>query len=131
MNLVWATRGRSWGFRFLVDGGFEDPLSTYDLAFSGIEGEPTAYRRVGGLVALRFPDPAGRHDRAGRVIPHDIVVLPPSAADVRSVDDGLRLVWPRLAEAYDRVWDRAQPPSRADVRLALDHVAGAGSDDES
>ena len=34
MSLIWATRGRTWGFRFLRDGGFPDPLPVYDLAFS-------------------------------------------------------------------------------------------------
>ena len=26
MSLIWATRGRTWGFRFLLNGGFADPL---------------------------------------------------------------------------------------------------------
>lgn len=132
MNLLWATRGRSWGFRFLLDGGFDDPLSTYERAFAGFESQPTVCRRVGSHVALRFSDPSGRRDRAGRAIPHDVVVLPPLADDVRSVDDGLRLVWPRLAEAYARVWDQPQPPSRAEVRSAVDHpetARRAGSQD--
>ena len=37
MTLIWATRGRTWGFRFLRDGGLEDPLDTYEEAFAGIE----------------------------------------------------------------------------------------------
>ena len=120
MNLVWATRGLSWGFRFLLDGGLENPLSTYEHAFAGVGDDPTVCRRVGTHVALRFPDPSGRQDRSGRVIPHDIVVLPPLADDVRTIEDGLSIVWARIAEAYDRVWDQPRPPSRAEIRVDID-----------
>lgn len=116
MNLVWATRGRSWGFRFLLDGGYSDPLPVYERAFAGTEGESILCRRVNAHVALRFPDPRGRRDQAGRLIPHDIVVLPPLADDVRSVEDGRRLVWPLLADTFARVWELPGPPSPADIQ---------------
>jgi hypothetical protein len=117
MTLIWATRGRTWGFRFLRDGGFEEPLRVYDVAFSGVEDGPEVWRRVTGtrdlpeMVALRLPDPLGRHDRAGRVIPHYFVVLPPLADEVGSVEDGLRLVWPVVADQFERVWELSKPPS--------------------
>lgn len=120
MTVVWATRGRSWGFRFLLDAGLRDPLPTYDLAFEGTDGDQKLCRRVGDHVALRFPDPVGRKDQSGRVIPHDLVLLPPLANDVDSVTDGLRLVWPLLADAFAVVWDQGQPPSRASLRALLD-----------
>ncbi|SOC56446.1 hypothetical protein SAMN05421879_107188 [Ornithinimicrobium cerasi] len=105
MTLIWATRGRNWGFRFLRDGGLADPLPTYDGAFAGIGTGTSAYKRVGTTVAVRFPDPAGRKDSAGRVIPHDLVVLPPLSSDVHSVEDALQRVWPLLAEEFERTWD--------------------------
>lgn len=117
MSLIWATRGRSWGFRFLLDGGYSDPLPIYEDAFAGAEGEGTRCRRVATGVALRFPDPLGRCDEAGRVIPHDIVVQRPLADEVHSLDDGRRIVWPRLADAFARVWDLPRPPSQADIVL--------------
>ncbi|MBL0888304.1 hypothetical protein [Myceligenerans indicum] len=127
MSLIWATRGRSWGFRFLRDGGFTDPLPAYERAFAGIESEPTMYRRVGKQVALRFPDPKDRCDEAGRVIPHDIVVMSPLADDVRSVEDGQRIVWPLLAEAFARLWDLPRPPSASDLREAVDGDPSSGT----
>jgi hypothetical protein len=111
MSLIWATRGRTWGFKFLRDGGFPDPLPEYDKAFSGVEDEPEAWRRVAEAVALRFPDPLGRQDVAGRVIPHEFVVFGPLADGIDSVEDGLRLVWPLVADAFARVWDLPKPPS--------------------
>jgi hypothetical protein len=122
VNLVWATRGRSWGFRFLLDGGFADPLPLYDRAFGGTEGERTVCRRVGALVALRFPDPLERRDDAGRVIPHDVVLLPPQDEAISSVADGLQLVWPHLAGPFAQVWDLPQPPTPADILRALDEA---------
>jgi hypothetical protein len=115
-DLIWATRGWSWGFRFLLDGGLADPLFDYEELFGELQDETTGWRRAAGRIALRFPDPLGRSDAAGRVIPHDFVVLRASAADVESVEDGLRRVWPLVAETYARVWDTAVPPSAADLR---------------
>ena len=111
MNLIWATRGRIWGFRFLLNGGFSDPLAKYEEAFSGVGDEPEVVHRTGELVALRFPDPLSREDAAGRVIPHDFVVLGPLAEEITSVDDGLRLIWrrPEVADEFARVWDLPKP----------------------
>ncbi len=115
MSIIWATRGRSWGFRFLLNGGHHDPLPIYDLAFAGTEGESALCRRAGGYVALRFPDPLGRRDDAGRIIPHDIVVGPPLADEIDSIDDGQRHVWPELADTFARVWELPHPPSPTDI----------------
>lgn len=86
-------------------------------------------RRVGAQVALRFPDPERRHDDAGRIIPHDIVVQPPLADDIRSVEGGQQLVWPMLAAAFERLWDQPRPPSTADIKVAFtDDPGGLGTD---
>ena len=63
-------------------------------------------------MAVRFQDPEGRKDRSGRVIPHDLVVYGDFAADIHSVDDTLRLVWPQIAPVFDRVWAKPEGPSR-------------------
>lgn len=105
MRLIWATRGRTWGFRFLRDGGFTDPLPEYDAAFAGVKTGPSAYRRVGATVAVRFPDPSGRKDSAGRVIPHELVVFPPLSNQVDTVGDALDKVWPLVAAEYETAWD--------------------------
>ena len=109
MNLIWATRGRIWGFRFLKSGGVDDPLPVYDAAFSSLDG-PNFFHRVGKAVALRFSDPLMRRDRAGRVIPHDFVVFTPLADEIHSVEDGLEKVWPLVSDEYARVWELPTPP---------------------
>jgi hypothetical protein len=115
--LIWATRGRSWGFRFLLNGGLSDPLLVYERSFAGLEGEPTTYHRAGAKVALRFPDPLGRRDASGRVIPHEFVVSGDLADEIESVEDGLQRVWPLVAEVYAGAWDAERPPSAADFLL--------------
>lgn len=112
MSLMWATRGRDWGFRFLLNGGFEDPLPIYDRAFSGVEGEQETYCRVGDTVALRLPDPLGRKDAAGRIIPHDFVIFGPLADEIHSVEDGRAVVWPMVRGKFSRIWRRPTPPAR-------------------
>lgn len=111
MNLIWATRGRNWGFRFLRDGDFGDPLPEYDKVFAGFEGESEMWRRVSEKVALRFKDPLGREDLAGRVISHDFVVFPPLADGIDSVEDGRKDVWPLVADEFAQVWSLPKPPS--------------------
>lgn len=117
-KLIWATRGRSWGFRFLLDGGLQDPLPEYERCFAGLEDESLAWGRVHGKLALRFPDPEGRRDASGRVIPHEFVV-DREANDIESAEAGRQWVWPLVAEAYARVWDAERPPSRADLHLPV------------
>lgn len=117
--IIWATCGRRWGFRFLLDGGEVDPLPTYERAFAGAEGEATLFRRTSVGVALRLPDPEGRRDAAGRVIPHDLVVRAPLADDLRSAADGQRLFERLLADAYARMVDEPAPPTRDDVDRAF------------
>lgn len=116
MNFIWATRGRTWGYRFLRSRGLEDPLPVYDDAFSGIENELEVCRRLGNKVALRFPDPMGRKDAAGRVIPHEFVAFGSLAEGVESVEDGLRLVWPLVADEFARIWEWPNPPSAGEWR---------------
>jgi hypothetical protein len=52
-----------------------------------------------------------RQDVAGRVIPHEFVAFGPLADEVDSVEDGLRLVWPLVADEFDRLWKLSKPPS--------------------
>lgn len=82
----------------------------YDEVFSGSDDERELCRRVGEKLALRFPDPEGREDQFGRIIPHDFVVFEPLTSEIRSVEAGLRLVWPLVAEEFARVWLQPQPP---------------------
>lgn len=109
MKLIWATRGRTWGFRFLLDGGFADPLIVRDQVFAGLEDDPEVWRRVGDSIALRFPDPEGRRDASGRVIPHEFVIVGPETREIHSLADGRALAWPQVASMFDRIWRREEP----------------------
>ena len=116
MRLIWATRGRTWGFRFLDRGGFADPLATYDEAFAGLEGERTICRRQSEKLVVRFPDPEGRTDSAGRAISHDFVLLaPPEDVDrIDSVNAAVREIWPVVAARYEQVWRQTDAPNDPD-----------------
>ena len=120
VSLIWATRGRSWGFRFLLFGGYSDPLSTYERAFGGVEDDVEVCQRADERVALRFPDPLDRKDAAGRIIPHDFVVWGPLADSIHSVEDGIQRVWPLVADVYARVWMNEKAPAAKEIQLAID-----------
>lgn len=107
MSFIWATRGKRWGFRFLCDGGQADPLPAYDDAFADADDALNVCRRAGHAVALRFADPLGRRDAAGRVIPHEFVLFGALASRVGSVEEGVEVVWPLVEERYAEEWDRS------------------------
>lgn len=119
VGLIWATRGRTWGFRFLLDGGVPNPLALYESAFVGAEHETALFRRSDSRVTLRLPDPLGRTDSARRLIPHDFVIMGPRATTIGSIDDGFREIWPVVAGAYADVWQGKAPPSIASVQSAI------------
>lgn len=125
-RLIWATRGRSWGFRFMLDAGLSDPLPEYERAFGELRDGPTAWLRVAGRVAFRFPDPLGRRDSAGRVIPHEFIVFGDLGSAIDSVESGVREIWPVVSDTYSRFWDAEHPPSDADVSDSL-HLRSSGS----
>lgn len=107
MRLIWLTRGKNWGFRFLRDGGMEDPLPTYEEAFLGTSNDNEDFRTGKHGIALRFPDPEGRKDRSGRVILHNFVILDTPRETIESLEDGVRQVWPLVEQEYRDLWDSA------------------------
>jgi len=116
VRIIWATRGRSWGFRFLRRGGFVDPLPAYSAAFAEFEGAREVCNHVGDVTSLRFEDPLRRTDRAGRVIPHDFVIFDKVANDIHSVREGIDLVWHLVEEEYACDYGLPAPMAEPDVR---------------
>lgn len=116
MRLIWATRGRTWGFRFLDDGGFADPLVVYDRFFMDAGDAPEVWRAnaPGDPIALRFPDPLGRCDEAGRAIPHEFVAFLTSDAWADSFDECRSKIWAQVEGRFAEVWDGPDPFSTAD-----------------
>lgn len=110
MSLIWATRGRTWGFRFVRNAEMVDPLPVYEVAFSGIEDEPEVCRRRDATVALRFIDPCGRKDQSGRVILHEFVITGDTTEGLNSTEDGLQRIWPLVAGEFERIYDLHRPP---------------------
>ncbi|ROS46166.1 hypothetical protein [Curtobacterium sp. PhB78] len=100
MNLIWATRGRTWGFRFLRTGGLTNPLEVYEAAFVGSDGAPFVFTQRAETLAVRFPDPEQRKDRAGRVIPHEFVVLAPDHLRLSDCESARAELWHAVEKEY-------------------------------
>lgn len=107
-SYIWATRGRLWGFRFLRDGGFADPLPIYEAAFAGIADQREVAKRVGEAIVLRFQDPEGRQDHARRVISHDFVIRTMGTGELPAIAGAARIAWESVSAEYDRIWDAAR-----------------------
>lgn len=110
MSLIWATRGRTWGFRFLRNASVADPLPVFEAAFYGIEDDPEVWRRLGQTVAIRIRDPEGRKDQSGRIILHEFVIEGDMTAGLNSTQDGRDKIWPLVAGEYGRIYNSSGPP---------------------
>jgi len=104
LRYIWATRGRDWGFRFLRNGGLQDPLSTYERAISPLGEERNAFQQTDEFIVVRFDDPDRRSDAAGRLIPHEFVLFHQAADSQPSFDDVRRLAWNEVSEYYNSIW---------------------------
>jgi len=93
----------------LRTGGAANALELYENAFRGMEGSSEMLQSYGVTWAVRFLDPEERRDRAGRVIPHEFVVLDGDQYfdDVAAARAEL---WPRVADHYATIWDRREGP---------------------
>ena len=109
MSILWATRGLHWGFRFLLDGDSNSPLATYRQAFGRSHARRELCDVYEAYTAVRFEDPMGRTDDAGRIIPHDFVLEGDMAKGVTSVGAALEIIWPLVAQRYAAIWDQDDP----------------------
>ncbi|WP_220483929.1 hypothetical protein [Microlunatus kandeliicorticis] len=82
----------------------------YEAAFNRFEDDLEVCEREHDVTALRFLDPAGRRDAAGRPIPHDFVLFDDLAKQVMSVDEGVARVWPLVRADYSSRWDGPASP---------------------
>lgn len=108
-SYIWATRGREWGFRFLRDGGYADPLPVYETAFDGVAEQRTVIRRVGDVLVIRFLDPEGREDHARRPISHDFVVRATASSPLPDMTVAARVAWESVADEYAGMWNAEAP----------------------
>lgn len=109
LGIVHSSRGRNVGFTFPQRGGLTDPLSEHGKVNWTSSGE--MFQRYGNRsekVAARFLDPEGRLDRAGRIIPHEVMLPEALAKDVHDVDGVRKKVWPLIKDTYDALY-KAEP----------------------
>ena len=99
-DIIHATRGKDYGFRFIKKGGLPDPLQAYESAFSERPDAGLFNRLDDGRIALSFMDPQGRRDHAGRVIPHEVIIPKSMSGDIKDHADAVAKVWPELEKTY-------------------------------
>lgn len=107
-GVLHATRGRNKGFSFYDKGGLTEPLREYTSVFGENSEGGDLFKRVGEnneKVGIRFMDPEGRKDRAGRVIPHEVILPAPLAKDVKTLDEAIAKVWPMIKDAVESKYD--------------------------
>lgn len=109
MSLLWATRGRAWGFRILRCTFPGDPLRTYTPALRALGDAPEGFHADAGTVTLRILDPEGRTDRSGRPIPHEFVADGADADGIDGAEAARERLWPLVTVDYAAIWDRPSP----------------------
>ena len=110
-SVIYSSRGKNKGFRFLEDGGTKTVLSEWEKAFGADGGEAGShgdfFKKYEGKIAAQFMDPKGRRDAAGRLIPHSIILPPTMTEGVNSIEDVKTKVWPTLEKTYDAFWEES------------------------
>jgi hypothetical protein len=113
-HILWSTRGLDWGFSLVLVPKLkcQDWLRVRDAIFGGSSNDGDFFKRDSiGLcgsreeyAAVRFLDPKGRKDRAGRVIPHEFVIFGPSS---NPFNDGATLkeaAWKQAESCYKEIF---------------------------
>lgn len=106
-GIIHATRGKNRGFSFRQSGGLIDPLPELTIHDDG-NSAPPSFSRYGDRnekVFGFFLDPEGRKDRAGRVIPHTVILPEHLSAGVHNAEDLQRVAWPLIKDDFDKFYD--------------------------
>lgn len=106
-DVIHATRGKNQGFQFRKNGGLSDPFVEWSKNDSGHGAGPSflRYGDKGEKVIGTYLDPLGRKDRAGRVIPHSVILPKHLADNVHNADDLIRVSWPLIKDDFDKFYD--------------------------
>jgi hypothetical protein len=118
-SLLWSTRGRSWGFRFLhlPEGRLagEDWDAVYQRVFANNDHVPARFRgsmrmrdgRAVAYVAARFfDDKEVWKDAAGRTVPHEmLLVVETDEAEAIAATDWPATLMDHVRDTYKGVFD--------------------------
>lgn len=104
-SVLHASRAKNTGFKVLKDGSTMSPLSAVSKVFGEEDPKVGTFKRTAdGLVGVVFNDPQGRTDRAGRVIPHMVVIPKEHAIRVGTYDAAVRKAWSLVKDSYEDHW---------------------------
>uniref|UniRef100_A0A7C4VR54 Uncharacterized protein n=1 Tax=Desulfatirhabdium butyrativorans TaxID=340467 RepID=A0A7C4VR54_9BACT len=116
-NLLWSTRGREWGFRFLHKPAVQVGIweSIYQSIFGSDECVPQrwhgtithSYGPALQYVASRFIDPIKVwKDAAGREIPHEMLLILETGAEETAGFDWERVVFEFVRSYYQDQFEK-------------------------
>lgn len=103
-SIIHTSRGKNKGFRFYQQGGTPDYFQLWSKHFeqAGGAAKNDMFEKLpNGMVAAAFPDPKGRKDAVGRVIPHEVIVPAYLTTGINTISDVVKHVWPMLEDAYN------------------------------
>lgn len=99
-NIAFFSKPKNRGFQIFNDGNHPKPLSLLDEVFGTKQDVRDELIDSPYGLGVTLSDPQGRKDRAGRTIPHVIIIPNSMRSDIRSVQDVQDKIWPLLEESY-------------------------------
>jgi hypothetical protein len=110
-DVIHFARGKHKGLHFLNKGGTPDFFNVWDKTLgqhANSSAREIFEKHSSGMIAARFPDPAGRFDHAGRGIDHEVIIPKIMAAGVNNLDDVRNKIWPHLKDSYDAMYKASE-----------------------
>ena len=89
--------------RFIQTGGMKNFFSEIEQFETLPNNSMVRYGINNEKVAANLLDPKGRHDAAGRLVNHMIIVPKSIARDINTIDDVREKIWPVLEFDYEQM----------------------------
>lgn len=109
-DLIHLSRTKNKGLQFYRKGGTPDYFADWEDVFVKRGGNPDTHdhfeKLSDGRIALAFPDPENRRDRAGRGIGHQVIIPKIMSEGIDTKEKAIGKIWPLLKYDYSVEYNR-------------------------
>ena len=129
-NVIWLTRGKKWGFRFLSTGPFPESEAQriYSHIFESTSSIPLSKSGCGYSARRFFDNDPSLTDESGRQISHDVIILLPRGVQTEEnwQDRFLRCVHKFYVNCFNDMENVIDIPAEMNFYIKLKQIDNEG-----